>query len=110
MEEPREEFVRLPVLYDHWPQLRTDLKALASKEISGADALEEVLQRNDRWENIHLPLTLLKGVLDDGKIFTEDHFYGVHLPWMAQKALQVEDLFQESEYKLKVNRSNHIRM
>lgn len=100
MEESREEFVCLPVLYDHWPQLRTDLKALASKEISGADALEEVLQRNDRWENIRLPLTLLKGVLDNGG--TKDHFYDVHLPWMAQKALQVEDLFKESEYKLKV--------
>ncbi len=96
------EFVRLPVLYVSWPQLRDDLKSLASKETRGLDALEEVLGENDKWGNIHLPLGLLRSVLGMEKICTMEHFYDVLLPWLAQTALQAEQLFKDSEYKLQV--------
>lgn len=96
-------FVRLPVLYDTWPQLKDDLNLLASKDIRGIVGFEEVLQRNDRWENVQLPMTLLRNVLkEEGKVCTLEHFCNVLMPWIAKTALQVEDLFKDSGYKLQV--------
>lgn len=94
--------IRLPVLYDTWPQLRDSLSLLASKDIQGFLAFEEVLQRNDRWENVQLPLALLKDVLQEGVISTLNHFCSVQVPWIAKTALQVEDLFKDSGYMLQV--------
>ncbi len=101
-----EKFVLLPVLYDSWPHLRDDLKSLAGKTIRGLDALEEVLVKNDRSGNIHLPLTLLRSALNREQVCTLGHFCDVLLPWMACTALNVEHLFRDSEYKLKVDAIN----
>jgi hypothetical protein len=94
--------VRLPVLYDSWPSLREDLKSLASKEAQGIRPLEELLTRHDKWGGIRLPLGLLSGVLDGGEVCTRQHFRDVQLPWLAETALAVENLFRDSSCKLQV--------
>lgn len=104
--EPAEEFVRLPVLYDSWSQLKDNLSMLASEDIRGIVAFEEVLQRNDRWENIQLPMSLLRGVLkEEGGVCTLEHFSSILMPWIAKTALQVEQLFKDFGYKLQVHMS-----
>ncbi len=100
----REGVVLLPPLYESWPKLKGDLNALAAKDIQGISSFEEVLEKNDRWKNVHLPCNLLRGVLKDGIHFSTEHFCDTLLPWVAQKALDVEKLFKESEYKLKVRK------
>lgn len=101
----QEEFVYLPATYESWPNLRADLKALASKERKGIGALEEVLERNDRWGGARPPMSLLRHVLKEGKVVSGEHFCEILLPWLAKKALQVEDLFSNSEYKIKVRKN-----
>lgn len=98
----REEFIHLPVLYENWPKIKADLKALADKDIKGISRFEEVLQRNDRWENVKVPCNLLRNVLEEERFFSTEHFSDTLLPWLAQKALDVEQLFKESDNKLKV--------
>lgn len=103
MAKKREEFVLLPVLYESWPKLKADLKALAAKDITGISSFEEVLEKNDRWENVGVPCELLRKVLREERFFSTEHFSDTLLPWLAQKALDVEHLFQDSEYKIKVS-------
>ena len=104
--EQSRKFVRLPILYDSWPQLKGDLSLLASEDIRGIVAFEEVLQRNDRWAKIQLPMTLLRGALkatvEDGGVCTLEHFSSILMPWIAKTALQVEQLFKDCGYKLQV--------
>lgn len=102
MGEPRGVFVRLPVLYDSWPAVRDDLRSLANRDVQGLHALEEVLAKHDRWGSIHLPLSLLRSVLDSREICTREDFSNVQLPWMAKVALAAEHLFRDSNYKLQV--------
>lgn len=102
MGERRGEYVCLPVVYDSWPALTEDLKSLARKEVQGLHALEQVLAKNDRWGGIHLPLGLLRSVLDGGEVCTREYFSNVQLPWMAKTALAAEQLFRDTNYKLQV--------
>lgn len=96
--EQQKDFICLPSLYDTWPRLKGDLHAIATKEAKGLEALEEVLERNGYPGGV----SLLRNVLKKEDHFTTDHFCAVQLPWLAQKALQIEDLFKCSEFKLQV--------
>lgn len=97
MEKRAEEFVRLPVLYESWARLKGDLQVIASKTDTGPEALEKLLEKN---EGGSVGLALLRKVLAQKN--TTEHFSEVQLPWLAVKALQVEELFKKSEYKIKV--------
>jgi hypothetical protein len=97
-------YISLPFLYDSWPQLRDNLNLLASKSIRGITAFEEVLQRDDRWENVKLPMTQLRIALKESRgVCTLDHFCDMLMPWIANTALKVEELFKDSGHKLKVS-------
>ena len=97
-----DKWIHLPCTYNEWPKLKTDLCNLAEKKITGLDAFDEILKENDRWENIHLPHALLRRVLKEDKVFTQEYFCETLMPWIAGKAVQVEELFKESEYRLMV--------
>lgn len=98
-----QEFILLPVAYENWSSLKDDLDVLASKKTKGLDVLEEILCKYDQWENVHVPLGLLRDVLKKGDHgFTEEHFCGVLLPWLAQKALEVNDLFKDHKIRVRV--------
>ena len=101
-----DEFISLPVLYESWPQLRESLKSLANSESRSVEALEELLAKNNKWGNVHLPLSLLRNLLDkeEQPFCTTRHFCDVLLPWMANSALKVEHLFKDAQYKIKVGR------
>lgn len=100
--EERRDFISLPVLYDTWPKLRSDLNLLANRSIQGVEGLEEVLQRNDRWDNVEVPMALLRKALKQEEVCTLGHFCKVLLPWIAKTALHIEDLFKDAEYKVQV--------
>ena len=108
--EDRRAFVSLPVLYDTWPQLRSDLHLLSDRSTRGIEGLEEVLQRNDRWGNVEVPMALLRKVLEQEEVCTLDHFCKVLMPWIAKTALQVKDLFKDAEYKVQVKRGVSVVM
>ena len=106
MEQPKtgkKDFILLPVLYKSWPELKLDFSSLADKTLKGIDGFEEVVKKNDRWENINTPFNLLRRVLEEEEFFSTDHFCDTLLPWLARKALDVEDLFKDSEYKITVS-------
>lgn len=94
----QQEYISLPNAQVSWPKLKQDLEAIVSKKVGGVDALESLLESNDRWSNVQLPLTLLRNVLKKEK--KEENFAEAQLPWLAEKALQVEELFKD--YKLLV--------
>ena len=97
-------FVELPNTQEHWLKLRVGLTDLAEKKVKGLEVLEEILAENDHGQAISTPLSLLRKVLSDGSHFTEEVFCETLLPWIAGKALQVEELFKESGYKLPASR------
>ena len=67
------------------------------------EALESILKRHDRWENIQLPLELVRRVLKSDDHFTAERFSDVLLPWLTRKALQINELFENFGYKLLVS-------
>jgi hypothetical protein len=100
----RSEFVELPNIQDHWKDLKVGLTNLAEKKVKGLDAFEKILSENDHWESVSTPFSLLRQILSRDAHFTEEYFCETLLPWIADKALQVEELFKDSGYKLPVSK------
>ncbi len=98
----RKDFIYLPNTYPSWKDLRKDLESLQRKEVVGIPALEDILKKNDRWENIHPPFNLLNNVLKKDAHFTTEYFCETLLPWLAGKALQVQELFADQDFKIPV--------
>lgn len=101
--EQQKEFVLLPVLYKNWSRVKNDLQGLADKTATpgGLHALEKLLEANEGGE---VSLSLLNKVLTQDQI--AEHFSDVRLPWLATKALQVEELFKDSGHRIKVGFSS----
>ena len=95
-------FISLPNTYPSWKDLQQDLESLEKKEIKGLEGLEVILKRHDRWENIHPPFKLLNDVLQKDRHFTTQYFNDILLPWLAKKALQVQELFEAQNFKILV--------
>ena len=102
----RSEFVELPNTQDHWKVLKTGLANLAEKKVKGLEAFEKLLSESDHWESVSTPFSLLRQVLSRDEHFSEEYFCETLLPWIAGKALQVEELFKDSGYKLPVSTAN----
>lgn len=101
MEHDGQRFIPLPNTYDAWSSFKNDLEALEN-EAAGVEALESILKRHDRWENVQIPLGLVHRVLKSDDHFTAERFSNVLLPWLASKALQLQELFENFDYKLPV--------
>ena len=97
------ETVSLPNIGKEWSKVKDDLKKLAKKKVVGLDAFEAIYKANDRWMNVAVPFNVLRRVLQDGTHVTEEFFCESLLPWIAGKALQVEQLFKETKHKLPVS-------
>lgn len=96
-------FTSLPNTASEWPGVRGGLQKLAEKKVRGVEELEAFFERNDRYKVIHPPFNVLRRVLGEADHVTEEFFAETLLPWIAKKALQVEELFQEYGYKLPVS-------
>ena len=99
----RATLVNLPSTYKQWPEIKDDLTNLAEKKLRGVDAFEDVCKKHDRWEPIKPPFSLLRRVLSDGSHVTEEFFCETLLPWIAGKALQVEELFKDANQQIPVS-------
>ena len=95
--------MELPNTQDHWKELKVGLAKLAEKKVKGLEAFEKILSENDHWESVSTPFSLLRQLLSRDTHFTEEYFCETLLPWIADKALQVEELFKDSRYKLPVS-------
>lgn len=89
-----EPFVELPNTQERWKNLKVGLTNVAEKKIKGLEAFEKFVCENDLWESTSAPFSLLRKVLAHDKHFTEEFFCETLLPWIAGKALQVEELFK----------------
>ena len=96
--------IRLPNTYKEWEKIRHGLKKLAEKRERGLDTFEAIYKNEiDPWDSARPPFGLLRRVLSDGSHMTEEFFCERLLPWLASKALQVEELFKDCDYKLPVS-------
>lgn len=102
----RAKLVNLPSTYKQWPEIKDDLRNLAKKKLRGVGAFEEVCKKHDRWEQVNPPFSLLRRILSDGTHVTEEFFCEILLPWIAGKALQVEELFKDANQQLQVSFMN----
>lgn len=87
--------MELPSSQERWESLEVGLKELAEKKVKGLEAFERFVCENDHWDSISAPFSLLRKVLADDKYFTEEFFCETLLPWIAGKAVQVEQLFND---------------
>ena len=95
----------LPSKYKEWPKIAEDLKKLAEKKVRGVDAFEDICAKHDRWEQVRRPFSLLRRVLSDDTHVTKEFFCESLLPWIAGKALKVEELFKDTDQQLPVCRT-----
>jgi len=102
----RAKLVNLPSTYKQWPEIKDDLRNLAEMKLRGVGAFEEVCKKHDRWEQVKTPFSLLRRILSDGTHVTEEFFCETLLPWIAGKALQVEELFKDANQQLPVSFMN----
>lgn len=97
-------FVELPNAQERWKNLKVGLTDLAEKKVKGLEAFEQFVCENDDRKFISAPFSLLRMVVANDKHFTEELFCETLLPWIANKALQVEELF-DNETKLPVSQT-----
>ncbi len=97
-----ERYVSLPNTRPEWSNLRVGLKNLAEKRVRGVEEFEAFIESNDPYQVIHPPFNVLRRVLKDADHVSEEFFAESLLPWIAKKALQVEELFQDCNHKLPV--------
>jgi len=100
-------FISLPNTYPPWKGLQEDLESLQKNEVQGMPALETILKKHDRWENIHTPFKLLRDVLKKDNHFTDEYFSDILLPWLAKKALQVQELYADQGFRIQVIYNPH---
>ena len=91
--------IALPSTYDTWPEIRGHLTALSSRAKRGPEAFHCVLERGGE----SVALDLLDKVLGKAEYITGERFYDELLPWIAEKALEVDSLFKESNDKIVVS-------
>ncbi len=96
-------FLSLPNTRPEWSKLREGLQKLAEKQVRGVEELEAFIEGNDRWSVIHPPFDVLRRVLKDADHVSSEFFAETLLPWVAKKALQVEELFKEQGHKIPVS-------
>ena len=92
-------YIALPSTYDAWPEIRGHLAALSSRTKRGPEGFQCVLERGGEG----VALDLLDKVLDKAEYITGERFYDELLPWIAEKALEVDLLFKESNDKILVS-------
>ncbi len=98
-----ERYVSLPNTRPEWSNLRVGLKNLAEKRVRGVEEFEAFIESNDPYKVIHPPFNVLRRALKDADHVSEEFFAESLLPWIAKKALQVEELFQDCNHKLPVS-------
>lgn len=84
--------MELPNAQERWKNLKVGLTDLAKKKVKGVEAFEQFVRENDDQKS---PFSLLRMVVANDKHFTEEFFCETLLPWIASKALQVEELFDK---------------
>ena len=103
--------LRLPNTLETWPKARETLRRIRDGEAKDVDTFEKLYALNEsptitRARAAATPQFVpvaLRRVLRDGDHVSERHFLDTLLPWVAGKALDVEQLFLEHNHQLPVN-------
>ena len=98
--------VLLPNTYERWPEVGSVLTNIRDGEVCSLEDFERLYPRLE-FERPHrvsqIPtFSSLRRVLRNGKHFTTAHFLSTLLPWIAAKALQVQELFKDKGHRLPV--------
>lgn len=90
--------ISLPHTHKLWPVMKEKLQKLAEKRELGPDALAGVILASPEWGLDKPPmLSVLKKVLGKGDHYTVESFSEDILPYIAKRALAVEELFSDQE-------------
>ena len=95
----------LPNTFKTWPRVSDSLRKIQEGQIRELQEFEKIYPQLEfsRESEADPKFGTLRHVLNDAKHITEPHFLGTLLPWIAGKALQVEELFRAEEHKLPVS-------
>ena len=97
------ETISLPHSHKEWPLVKEKLQRLADKSICGPDALASVVQVSPEWGLDKPPmLNVLRKVLGAGDYYTVESFSEDLLPYIAKRALAVEELFPTKDIPVSV--------
>ena len=102
------ENIRLPNTLETWTQVCEVLKTISEGKVRSVEDFEDVYPKlfttSKRYG--HPKFASLRRVLKDAEYVSESHFLDTLLPWMARKALEVEELFKSQDHKLRVSIDN----
>ena len=88
--------ISLPHTHKLWPVVKEKLQTVADKRELGPDALAGVILVSPEWGLDKPPvLSVLKKVLSKGDYYTVESFSEDILPYIAKRALAVEELFAD---------------
>lgn len=100
-----ESIYNLPHSHKEWPIVKRKLQLLSDKTIDGSlEAIGNVVLVSPYWQGrTDQPLLLnsLNTALTQGGHYTVEGFCGEILPYIATRALEVENLFPEKTIKVK---------
>ncbi len=87
----------LPHSLTEWPSIKAKLQAVADKvTVGGLEAISDVVLASPYWGLDKPPLlNTLNKALSSGTHFTKEAFFRDVLPYIAGRAVQVEELFPE---------------
>lgn len=104
-EKSLENAISLPNTFETWPRVSENLRNIQEGQVHDVEEFEKIyLQLEFTAERaLRTPkFATLRTVLKRAEHITESHFLGILLPWIAGKALEVDELFHAQGNKIPV--------
>ena len=105
MEKAKGGTIALPNTFETWPKVSENLRRIRGGQVRDVQEFEKLytqLEVGKRTKDAELNFATLRRVLKDANAISERHFLDTLLPWIAGKALEVDDLFQAQGHEIPV--------
>lgn len=108
MAEKERSTISLPNTYSSWAKVSENLRKIQEGRVREVHQFEELypLLEFSRESDADPKFATLRHVLNDAEHITERHFLDTLLPWIARKALEVDELFRSRGHQISVRGGN----
>ena len=104
-EKSLEKTISLPNTFETWPKVSANLRSIQDGQVHDVEEFEKLYLQLEftAARALRTPkFATLRSVLKKAEHVTESHFLDTLLPWIAGKALEVDELFQAQGSELPV--------
>ena len=98
--------IALPNTFETWPKVSENLRKIREGQVRDVEEFEKLYIQlevgSKRAKDAKPTFATLRRALKDADAISEPHFFDTLLPWIAGKALEVDDLFKAQGHEILV--------